>query len=167
MMMNTIAVRLRGRISFNRTAILAITLDQVSKLMVRIYIPFGSSMPENGFFRFTYIKNTGALFGLFKGHMPLLITMSFVGMVAVLLCYFLFAYKWRSASIGLGLILGGAIGNQIDRLWRGHVTDFIDWGSWPVFNIADSSGVIGVAVIVFFLLFLYREKEDSSSKQDE
>jgi signal peptidase II len=167
MMMSMIVPKLRRRISFLIVVVLVVVLDQISKLMVRIYIPLGSSIPEEGPFRFTYITNPGGLFSLFQGQMPFLIIMSFVGMVAVLFCYFLFAYKWRSVSIGLGLILGSAIGNQIDRLWLGQVTDFIDWGSWPVFNIADSSGVIGVVVIVFFLVFLYKEKEDRSSTQDE
>jgi signal peptidase II len=165
--MSMVLDRLRSRISFYIVAVLVVLIDQITKLLVRIYIPLGNTIPETGFFRFTYITNPGGLFSLFQGKMTFLIVMSFIGVVAVLLSYYLFAYKWRSASIGLGLILGSAIGNQIDRLWLGQVTDFIVWGSWPVFNIADSSGVIGVAVVVFFLIFLYREKEDSSSKQDE
>ena len=142
---------------------LVVLVDQISKLLVRIYIPLYSSVPETGFFRFTYVTNTGGVWSLFQGHLPVLIAMAFVGMVAVLLCQFCFAYRWRLASIGLGLILGGTIGNQIDRLWLGKVTDFIDWGSWPVFNIADSAGVIGVAVVIIFLLFVYRDKKDSPS----
>jgi signal peptidase II len=59
--------------------------------------------------------------------------------------------------------VGGIIGNQIDRLWLRTVTDFIDWGDWPVFNIADSAGVIGVAIIVVFLVFFFREKEGGTS----
>lgn len=161
--MNIVIDRLRSRISFYIVAALVVLIDQISKLLVRIYIPFGSSVPEEGFFRFTYYTNTGGVWGLFQGHLNVLIALTFVSMAAVLFCLYFFAYKWRTVSIALGLILGGMIGNQIDRLWLRKVTDFIVWGEWPVFNIADSAGVIGVAVIVVFLVFFFREKEDSTS----
>ncbi|MFC1998848.1 signal peptidase II [Chloroflexota bacterium] len=161
--MSMVIDRLCSRISFFVVAALVVLVDQISKLLVRIYMPLGSSVPEDGFFRFTYVTNSGGVWSLFQGHLPVLIAMAFVGMAAVLICQFYFAHRWRIASIGLGLILGGTIGNQIDRLWLGKVTDFVDWGSWPIFNIADSAGVIGVAVIIIFIIFLYREKEDSNS----
>jgi len=162
-MMNLVIDRLRSRLSFYIIAVLVVLIDQISKLLVRIYIPLGSSVPERGFFRFTYYTNTGGVWGLFQGHLSLLVVMTFVSMAAVLFCFYFFAYKWRTVTVALGLILGGMIGNQIDRLWLKKVTDFIDWGDWPVFNIADSAGVIGVAVIVVFLLFFFREKEGSIS----
>ena len=161
--MNTVINRLRSRLSFYIVAALAVLVDQISKLLVRIYIPLGNSVPERGFFQFTYYTNSGGVWGLFQGHLNTLIVLTFVSMAAVLFCFYFFAYRWRTVSIALGLILGGMIGNQIDRLWLGAVTDFIDWGDWPVFNIADSAGVIGVAVIVVFLVFFYKEKEDSAS----
>ncbi len=162
--MSIVIDRLRSSKWLFITAALVILIDQITKLLVRIYIPLGNSVPEEGFFRFTYVTNTGGLWSLFQGYMTVLIIMSFVGMAAVLLCYIYFAYRWRLVTVALGLILGGSIGNQIDRLWLGEVTDFIDWGNWPVFNIADSGGVIGVAIIVIFLLFLYREKKDSDAQ---
>jgi signal peptidase II len=166
MVMSMIMARLGARISFYIVAVLVVLVDQISKLLVRMYIPLGSSVPNNNdFFRFTYITNKGGVWSLFQGHLPWLIAMSFVGLAAVLICFYFFAYRWRIASIGLGLILGGTIGNQIDRLWMREVTDFIDWGSWPVFNIADSAGVIGVAVIIVFLFFFYKENMDKDSEQ--
>lgn len=162
-MMNVIVHRLRSRLSFYIVAALVVLIDQVSKLLVRIYIPLGSAVPEEGFFRFTYVTNTGGVWGLFSGHLNVLIALTFVSMAVVLFCFYFFAYRWRMVTIALGLILGGIIGNQIDRLWLRQVTDFIDWGDWPVFNIADSAGVIGVAIIVVFLIFFFREKEDTTS----
>ncbi|MFC1978587.1 signal peptidase II [Chloroflexota bacterium] len=161
--MGNVIDRLRSRLSFYIVAALVVFFDQISKLLVRIYIPLGSSVPEEGFFRFTYVTNSGGVWSLFQGHLNVLIVLSFVSMAAVLFCVFYFAYRWRTISIALGLILGGIIGNQIDRLWLRQVTDFIDWGTWPVFNIADSAGVIGVAVIVVFLVFFYKEKEGGTS----
>jgi len=162
--MSIVIYRLRGSKWLFVVAAMVVLIDQITKLLVRIYIPLGNSVPEEGFFRLTYVTNTGGLWSLFQGYMTLLIIMSFVGMAAVLLCYIYFGYRWHLVTVALGLILGGSIGNQIDRLWLGEVTDFIDWGAWPVFNIADSAGVIGVAIIVIFLLFLYREKKDSDTQ---
>jgi len=161
--MSIVIERLRSRLSFYIVAVLVVLFDQISKLLVRINIPLDSSIPEEGFFRFTYYTNSGGVWGLFQGHLNVLIALSFVSMAAVLFCFYYFAYRWRTVSIALGFILGGIIGNQIDRLWLRKVTDFIDWGDWPVFNIADSAGVIGVAVIVVFLVFFFREKEGSTS----
>ena len=161
--MSMVIDRLRSRISFYIIAALVVLIDQISKLLVRINIPLGSSIPETGFFRFTYVTNNGGVWGLFQGHLSVLIALTFVSMAAVLFCFYLFAYRWRTVSIALGFVLGGIIGNQIDRLWLSKVTDFIDWGDWPVFNIADSAGVIGVAVIIVFLVFFFREKEGSVS----
>ena len=161
--MRMVIDRLRSRISFYILAALVVLIDQISKLLVRIYIPLGSSVPEAGFFRFTYVTNTGGVWGLFQGQLNVLIALSFASMAAVLFCFYFFAYRWRTVSIALGFILGGIIGNQIDRLWLRTVTDFIDWGDWPVFNIADSAGVIGVAIIVVFLVFFFREKEGGTS----
>jgi signal peptidase II len=165
MVMSMIMARLGTRVSFYIVAVMVVLVDQISKLLVREYIPIYSSIPKEGFFRFTYITNSGGVAGWFQGHLTLLIVMSFVGAVAVLICQYFFAYRWRTATIGLGLILGGTIGNQIDRIWMREVTDFISWGWWPVFNIADAAGVIGVAVIVVFLFLFYKENKDIDSKE--
>ena len=158
------------------TASLVILADQLSKLWIRSNLAPYSLTHEStwdiGFFRLIHTQNTGAAFGIFQDHALLLTIIDIIG-VCFILFLVLFMYKRLPFlnslpfKISLALIFGGAIGNLIDRLSLGHVTDFIDFSFWATFNIADSSGVIGVVVIVFFLVFLYREKEDNSSKQDE
>ncbi len=98
-------------------------------------------------------RNTGASFSLFQGQAFLLVP------VAVLLLVGLFVMVWRSSSTGraatLGLILGGAVGNLCDRIFRGDhgaVVDFIALHFWPTFNVADASIVIGCALLVFSLV---------------
>jgi signal peptidase II len=98
-------------------------------------------------------RNTGASFSLFQGQAFLLVP------VAVLLLVGLFVMVWRSSSTGraatLGLILGGAVGNLCDRLFRGDhgaVVDFIALHFWPTFNVADASIVIGCGLLVFSLV---------------
>ena len=148
---------------FSLTALLIVAIDQFSKSWIRSNLAVGESLPEAGFFRLTHVQNTGAAFGLFQGHAFTLTIVALVG-VAVILLYTFFVYRRfplsdsMPAKIALGLILGGTIGNLIDRLRFGYVTDFIyvgDW--WPAFNIADSSVVVGVIIFAYSIIFLTRD----------
>jgi len=105
------------------------------------------------------VHNTGAAFGLFQGHLFALTIVAIVGVV-VLLIYAFFAYRrfpfldTKPNRVALGLMLGGTVGNLIDRLNPNlnGVTDFISIGIWPAFNIADSAVTIGVIVFAYSLL---------------
>ena len=141
---------------FFLTALLIIATDQPSKMWIRSY-PEGHSIFEMGLFRLTHVHNTGAAFGLFQGQsFPLTI----VGLVSValILLYALFLCRQfplldnRLGKLALGLILGGAVGNLTDRLRFGYVTDFIDVGIWPAFNIADSAITVGTIIFAYSLL---------------
>jgi len=149
---------------FFLTALLIVVADQLSKIWIRTNLAVGQSLPEVGFPRLTHISNTGAAFGLFQGQTFPLIIVALVG-VAVLLFYaFLFyrRFPWLdnwSAWTGLGLVLGGTVGNLIDRLRFGYVTDFIDFGFWPAFNLADSTIVVGVIIFAYSLLSLARAEK--------
>ncbi len=150
---------------FFLTALLIAAADQVIKLWIRSNLAIGVSLPEVGFFRITHIHNTGAAFGLFQGQSFALIMVSFVGVV-VILVYVLFFYRRfplpnnTLGRIALGLILGGTVGNLIDRLYFGYVIDFIYVGNWwPAFNIADSAVVVGVIILAYSLLGLARAEE--------
>lgn len=118
-------------------SLIVLVLDQLSKFIVK-----------NNFF---YITNTGSLFGLFQNYNILLIILTVI--VVIVLLYYLIKHKLkRYEQIFLSLILGGGIGNLIDRLIYGHVIDFIDLGFWPSFNIADlaiSIGIIGLIIYMF------------------
>ena len=149
---------------FFLVALLIVITDQLSKIWIRTNLTVGQSLPEVGFPRLTHVSNTGAAFGLFHGQTFPLIIASFIG-VAILLFYALFFYRrfplldnWI-AWTGLSLVLGGTIGNLIDRLRFGYVTDFIDFGFWPAFNLADSSIVVGVIIFACSLLSLARTSE--------
>ena len=126
-------------------------MDQSTKGWVRGNMYLGESAPPTGFFRITHTYNTGSAFGLFPGQTFLLMRASLAG-IGILLFYFRnqpIPPLWLRTS--LGLQLGGAAGNLVDRITLGHVTDFIDVGAWPVFNLADSSILVGIAILAWFM----------------
>ena len=161
--------RLRDKwrnVVFFLTALLIVIADQLSKIWIRSNLAVGESLPEVGFFQLTHVQNTGAVFGLFQGHSFALTIVGLVG-VAALLAYTLFFYRHfplldnRLSNSALGLILGGTLGNLIDRLNPnlGGVTDFISIGIWPAFNIADSAITVGVIIFAYSLLRLARAEK--------
>ncbi len=145
-------------------ALLVIAADQLSKIGIRSNLAIGESLPETGLFRLTHIHNTGAAFGLFQDQSFALTIVDLVGIVVLLSFVFLFSRRFRflDSWLGkptLGLVLGGTVGNLVDRLRLGYVTDFIDVGIWPAFNIADSAIVVGVILFAYSLRSLARAKE--------
>ena len=139
--------------------VLVLCLDQFTKLIVRQNLIRGESFPDSGLFSFTHVHNTGSLFGIFQGYNTPLIVASLLAIILLIWIYKTYAHKGLLISLALGLQLGGAIGNLIDRLVQGHVTDFFDVGIWPVFNIADSSIVVGLGVLFFIMV---TDKETAS-----
>jgi signal peptidase II len=140
-----------------------IVLDQFSKYMVEISLPMYQSyapIPElEALFRFTHTTNTGAAFGIFPaGGNFFTIVAVVVGLVILYYNYTLPAGQ-MSLRLALGLQLGGALGNVIDRFRLGHVTDFLDFGPWPVFNLADTSIVAGVIILTWLMLKEQREHQ--------
>jgi signal peptidase II len=134
-------------------ASIALVVDQLSKVVVRIYLPSNTSVSIDGFLRLHQIRNPGTAFGIIKGQSWLL----FLGSILVLLVLLLALWKWggpgsRLFQVGLGLIIGGAIGNIIDRIVLGEVIDFMDFRIWPVFNVADLAIVVGVAITMIIVL---------------
>ena len=132
---------------------LVFALDQVSKAVVRHYLLLGESIPERGTFRITHTFNTGSAFGLFPDQTLFLIVASVAGIGVLLLVYRNHPFPSFPVRLSLGMLLGGALGNLVDRLRAGEVTDFIELGFWPVFNLADASIVIGIVIMVCSLLF--------------
>ena len=143
---------LRNDAVFFLIAAAVVVLDQLTKYAVRSSLSLGESFPEDGFFRITYVTNTGAAFGVLKGQSAFLIITTFFGLAAIILYYVYPPLEHGVLRMALGLQLGGAIGNLTDRVRLGRVTDFIDVGPWPSFNVADSSIVVGVAVILAFFV---------------
>lgn len=133
-------------------------VDQVSKSLVRDRLVPGGSIPAEGLFRITHTSNTGSAFGLFPNQTALLMLASILGIGILVLFYRKQPIPGIWLRTSLGLLLGGAAGNLADRLTLGEVTDFIDIGIWPVFNLADSSVMVGLAILAWFLLRLPRER---------
>jgi len=134
-----------------------IAADQLTKLWITSNLLMGESQPEEGILRLTRGANEGVVFGI-SVPQSLALILPIIVVIAVLFLYIRYTLLQSGITrIGLGLVVGGSIGNLIDRFRLGHVTDFIDlrlWGDyhWPTFNIADSAIVVGTVLIVFFLI---------------
>jgi signal peptidase II len=130
-------------------------LDQLSKYLIVQNIPLWGSwslLPAlERLARFTFITNTGAAFGMFPqlGNIFTIIAIVVIVGIATFHTHLPIHHLWGRVS--LGLVLGGAMGNFVDRLMRGYVVDFIDIGFWPIFNIADISIVIGICILTYYL----------------
>ena len=127
-------------------------LDQLSKLAVTQSLALGESWPREGFFRITRVANSGSAFGLFGGQ-NLVLTIASLAGIGLILWFFRSAAQSLVVRTSLALMLAGALGNLVDRLVNGHVTDFIDVGPWYIFNVADSAIVVGVAILAVTALF--------------
>ncbi|MCD6358439.1 MAG: signal peptidase II [Dehalococcoidia bacterium] len=139
------------------TTIVLVILDQFSKLWVRTNIIPGSFIPDEGFIRLTYTTNTGAVFGIFPNQtLALAIASSLTIVLIIFLRKYLSLHHFMT-DLSFGLLLGGAIGNLIDRLWLHRVTDFIAiqlWHDflWPPFNLADSGVVLGIIILIYSII---------------
>jgi signal peptidase II len=101
-------------------------------------------------FLLRYVENTGASFGILQGYRIFLILISII--VMIILIYYMFTIKNKYAIYAFSFILGGTIGNLIDRIFLGYVIDFIDFRFWPSFNVADSFITIGALILVYLLI---------------
>jgi signal peptidase II len=130
-------------------------------------VPFHTSWPDDGFFRFTHVGNTGSAFGLFGDQNLVLIGASLLGLGVLYYFYRVHPNPSLLVRLSLGLMLAGALGNLTDRLIHGHVTDFIDIGPWWIFNLADSSIVVGLIVLAITMLFGQAPAVDEAGESDE
>ncbi len=135
-------------------AVAVVTLDQVTKALVRSNMIPGQSIPPDGPFRFTYVRNAGVAFGLVLANPHVLIAITIlVSAFVVYLSLRRPVFNHLFLRIALALLLGGAVGNLIDRLRLGYVTDFLDIRVWPIFNIADSATVVSACMLAYYFLF--------------
>ncbi|MDI3299212.1 MAG: signal peptidase II [Bacillota bacterium] len=139
--------------TFAWVAALVLAADWLSKLAVRHWMTPGESIAIwPGLFYLTYTRNTGAAFSLFQGGSGWLAAIT-VAIAAGIVVFALRQGRGRPwLQVALGMILGGALGNLVDRLARGWVVDFLDFRVWPVFNLADSSVVVGALLLAWQLL---------------
>ena len=135
--------------------------DQATKALVRDRLAEGEAWPSrDALLAISHVENSGAAFGMFQGAGEWLLLVTALGTAAVLVYLLLVPRVHGLYLVALSLVLAGAVGNLIDRLAKGTVTDFIDPTHYPAFNIADSSIVVGVVVIA--LLSLRPPAEDAS-----
>ena len=137
-------------------AVLVFFLDQFSKYLVREFLFLYQSFPSEGFFRITHTFNTGSIFGIFQGQNTAFILVSFLGVAVLLLLYRNQRFPTGLLRLSLGLQLGGAFGNLLDRVRLGHVTDWVDVGPWPVFNVADACIVSGLVLLAWMFIMSER-----------
>ncbi len=129
---------------------LTVAGDQLTKFLVSSFLRPAQSVPLiPSVVHLTYVQNTGAAFGLFRGY-PGAFALLSIGVAGWILLELRRSHvHHRRAPLELALILGGAIGNVIDRLRVGYVIDFLDLRVWPVFNVADSCITIGVGLLLW------------------
>ena len=152
---------------------ISLSIDFVSKRLVSHYLTYTDRheiIP--GFFYLTHVRNPGAAFGLLADgdathRLWFFVVVSLVAIGIIVSFFRQLAPGDRLHAFALGLILGGAVGNLIDRIWLGEVVDFLHfklWGgySWPDFNFADSFIVVGVALLILELLAAEGEKRAST-----
>ena len=135
------------------TALLTYIADRFAKLLaIKTMYPGQSIGVMPGIFHITLVLNKGAAFGILKDQAVLFIPLSAFIVTLIIL------YAWNGkilpppTALSLGLILGGALGNLVDRTSYGYVIDYFDFRVWPVFNLADSAICIGVAILAFMVL---------------
>ena len=132
-------------------------IDQITKSLIISNIDLGTTTPDEGAFRLAYSTNEGSIFGLGINSTLLLVMAPLIILAILGLFFYYLPSAGRFTRIGIGLLLGGAVGNLIDRIRFGEVTDFlyIDLGFWPLdpwpsFNVADASLTTGIFILIFY-----------------
>lgn len=149
--------------------LILVGVDQLSKYLIDSYMLEGETLPIiNDFFHLTYVKNRGIAFGMFQGKLDIISIATIIAIVAI--AYYLYKERNKLSMIekmGFIYILAGAIGNMIDRAFRGFVVDMVDFrGVWSyVFNLADVWINIGVVFVLLDQLILRKKRETEEDKK--
>lgn len=148
---------------FYLLSILLILIDQISKYYtLKVLKPIGTLEIIKGVFSLTYVENRGAAFGILQNARWIFIAATAIAIV----CLIVYKCKYKPKGIiintALLFILSGAVGNMIDRIWRGFVVDMLEvtFITYPVFNFADCLVVIGAILLAIYSIFIYKESED-------
>lgn len=145
---------------------LSVFLDQVSKYLVLKNIPMYENVPVlDGVFHFTYVENKGAAFGMLSDARWVFMVISVVAIAA----FIIYLIKWKPENmllkVSLSMIIGGGIGNMIDRVMRGSVVDFIEveFMQFAIFNVADIFVCVGCGLMMLYVIL--SEIEESKKKK--
>jgi len=158
--MNSKYLKVILNLVFLISAAFILSLDQITKYIVNKNLPVNSSIeiiPK--VFFITNVKNSGASFGLFQNRTNILVVVSVIAIILIIILKIRLNLNSIIYNISLGFVLGGALGNLIDRFFIGEVTDFFNFVYWPVFNVADSFIVIGFGVIILIVFKKYLKKD--------
>ena len=133
-------------------ALVVVFLDQLTKFLIKENFQLSHSLPIiKNILHLTYVTNTGSAFGLFKNFNIFLICFSIIAIIVIFYYLKSIVKNEKLLQFAVGLLLGGTIGNLIDRLLYGAVIDFIDFRIWPVFNIADSAVTISALLLIILM----------------
>ena len=136
-------------------ALIIVILDQWTKNMVRTLIPFGQSWSPwswlEPYVRIVHWQNTGAAFGMFQRFGMVFTVLAFIVSIGILYYYPQVPRKDWAMRLAMAMMLGGAVGNLIDRLTQGTVTDFVSVGTFAVFNVADACISVGTLILILAL----------------
>lgn len=152
-------------------AVVVVVLDQITKQVFWRNFELGRSVDIiEGIFRITLVRNAGAAFGLFEGGRAIFIIASAIAVAFIIYVGRRLPSSEQSKRLLLGLILGGAIGNLIDRVYAGEVIDFIEIGIggywWPVFNVADIAVTIGAVLLLIYMVRSTNDKDVAEAQTE-
>lgn len=164
-----------GRAAFYISAAGALAVDQITKIIARATLDLGKTVEVvPGIFSLRLTSNPGAAFGVFSS-LPVLLII--VGLLAVFIIAGIRKERSKSKPLAaaLGLLLGGAVGNLIDRIKFGAVTDFLDFTitaggrmlSWPTFNFADIAITAGAVLLIYHILFIEHKASGDDKPEEE
>lgn len=152
----------------------AIALDQLTKWLTVTYMEYRETIPIwQDVFHFTHERNEGAAFGMLSDHRWVFMVVSTVAIVGILIYLFRFTPKSKIMQISLSMIVGGGIGNMIDRVYLGYVIDFIDVRliDFAVFNVADSFVTVGAFLLMGYMIYdtvkEYQREKAAKNQQAE
>lgn len=134
--------------------LIVIVIDLASKIYIQSTMqPYESIPIIDNVFHITYVQNRGAAFSILEDKTYILMTVTVIVMLGLIFLLVKIPRDKKLIGFTLSIILGGALGNLIDRLRFGYVVDFLDFRVWPVFNIADCAIVIGFIILSYLLIF--------------
>jgi signal peptidase II len=149
----------RGRLlALTLTAVLIVVADQVTKALVVANLELGQQVRVLGdLVMIWHVQNRGAAFSLFQNALPLMYLVTIVALAMMVYFYRAFAERGIWLQVLLGVIIGGVVGNFVDRVRLGFVTDWLSMGigdlRWPTYNVADASMFCGIGALVVYLTF--------------
>jgi signal peptidase II len=148
-----------------------VVIDQWTKHLVRTLIPFGASWSPwpwlEPYLRIVHWQNTGAAFGMFQRYGLVFTILAFVVSIGILYYYPQVPRKELLIRVAMAMMLGGALGNLVDRLTRGTVTDFVSVGTFAVFNVADACISVGTAILILAVWISERKQKAQMNAGEE